>query len=179
MSRCARTIFCALLLGLTSCGGLRQESRGDLGAGGPGGSPPMSTVQAQVFKLILDGNIPQAIEYYKLAAGVEQVPRWLLLMQSAFSAANRVAGPCREVADKIYQAFKQLGQKPEIVEITATEGRFLSWHGKIMMSNNNLHVAVLNAGRIYDAFTGSQGLLWTDYQQAVHVAGVLRYTVVQ
>ncbi|HLL83250.1 MAG TPA: hypothetical protein VK420_11385 [Longimicrobium sp.] len=179
MDRCVRAVACAVLLFLTACGGLRQAPRLDGGGGGAGGQP-LTTLHAQVFKLIVRGEIPQALEYYKLAVGVEQVPRWLLLMQGAFSTANRVAGPCREVADDIYEAFKRLGQSPQIVRIWADGNttRFLSWQGKIMMSNTNTHYAVMNAGRIYDAFTGPQGLAWAEYQALVHSYGALSYSPV-
>jgi hypothetical protein len=177
MERCVRAAVCAVLLCLMACGGLRQAQRQDGGGGGAGGQP-LTTIHAQVFKLIVRGEIPQAIEYYRLAAGVEQVPRWLLLMQGAFSTANRIAGPCREVADDIYEAFKRLGQSPQIVRVSAigNNTNFLSWHGRIVMSNTNSHVAVLNAGRIYDAFTGPQGLAWAEYRAAVHCFGVLSYS---
>jgi hypothetical protein len=177
MERCVRAAVCAVLLCLMACGGLRQAQRQDGGGGGAGGQP-LTTLHAQVFKLIVRGEIPQAIEYYRLAAGVEQVPRWLLLMQGAFSTANRIAGPCREVADDIYEAFKRLGQSPQIVRISATGNPrgFLSWQGKVLIADNNHHVAVLNAGRIYDAFTGPTGMLWAEYQQVVQSPGLLYYT---
>ncbi len=176
MERCVRAVACAVLLCLTACGGVRQTQRLDGGGGGAGGQP-LTTLHAQVFKLIVRGEIPQAIEYYKLAAGVEQVPRWLLLMQGAFSTANRVAGPCRQVADDIYEAFKRLGQSPQIVRVAASNNPrgILSWQGKALMSETNKHFAVMNAGRIYDAFTGPTGMLWAEYQQAVQSPGVLHY----
>ena len=36
------------------------------------------------------------------------------------------------------------------------EGEFSRWKGRRMVSNNNLHVAVMGGGRIYDAYTDLQ-----------------------
>lgn len=39
------------------------------------------------------------------------------------------------------------------------------------MSDNNFHIAVRHGGRIYDAFTGSGGMLEKDYLQRIIMAG--------
>lgn len=53
----------------------------------------------------------------------------------------------------------------------------LSWKGRQLVSDNNFHVAVLSDGRIFDAFTGSVGMTWTEYQAAMAYLGALQYTV--
>jgi hypothetical protein len=46
-----------------------------------------------------------------------------------------------------------------------------------MVSDNNFHVAVMNGGRVYDAYTGAAGMAWAEYQVAMHALGTLQYTV--
>lgn len=70
-----------------------------------------------------------------------------------------------------------MGQNPQIIRISSTGGDMLSWKGRQLVSDNNFHVAVLSDGRIFDAFTGSVGMTWTEYQAAMAYLGALQYTV--
>ncbi len=46
-----------------------------------------------------------------------------------------------------------------------------------MVSDNNFHMAVMNGGGIYDAYTGAAGMIWSQYQAAMWAMGTLHYTV--
>jgi hypothetical protein len=82
------------------------------------------------------------------------------------------------VAQNVAEGFRRLGQNPQVVNITATEGQFLNWQGKFMVSDNNFHQAVLLGDKIYDAYTGSGGMPWPQYQEQMMHLGDLVYTVV-
>lgn len=40
-----------------------------------------------------------------------------------------------------------------------------------------VHVAVVNGGRIFDAYTGAPGMTWAEYQVAMQSMGTLKYAV--
>ncbi|HEX5749192.1 MAG TPA: hypothetical protein VFZ09_23375 [Archangium sp.] len=67
--------------------------------------------------------------------------------------------------------FKNFGGMPEYVRISSSQGQYLSWQNRAIMSDNNFHIAVRYGGRIYDAFTGSGGMLEKDYLQSIIMAG--------
>lgn len=63
------------------------------------------------------------------------------------------------------------------MRVFSDQGRFLSWRGQKMVSDNNFHVAVLNNGKIVDAYTGPAGMTWAEYQVAMQTLGKLEYKV--
>src|SRR5262245_12072831 len=138
----------------------------DLDEGGGVGD----SVRWKTFQLLAAGDIAGAGEYYLLATGATQLPRWMVALQRAFDAANRVAGPCEKVADDILEGFKRLGQNPTLVRFTTTVnsgagGRIsfdLEDGTNVQVSIAGYHVAVRCGERIYDAFTGPTGMLLAD-----------------
>ena len=128
------------------------------------------SIRLRMLALIAQGDIAGAVEYYLLATGASTAPRWLVAMQRAFDAANRVAGPCQRVADAILEGFKKLGQNPAYVRFASQKGNLIGFEvnageslSTVQVSNNGSHVAVQLSGRIYDAFTGPAGLATQDY----------------
>jgi hypothetical protein len=124
----------------------------------------------KVLSMLAEGNVSGAVEYYVVATGARQAPQWLLGLQAAFNASNRVAGPCVEVARKIFEGFSALGENPQYLRITSTESELLAFEVRagvpestLQVSSNNYHVAVRIGSRIYDAFTGPQGLAESEY----------------
>jgi hypothetical protein len=57
------------------------------------------------------------------------------------------------------------------VRVSSTEGEYLSWSSKQIMSDNNVHFAVRSGGRIHDAFTGVSGMLEQEYMASIHALG--------
>jgi hypothetical protein len=98
-------------------------------------------------------------------------------MQQAFTAANQVGRRCEGVANTIAEGFRKLGQNPQLVKVFSDKGEILNWQGQQMVSNNNFHVAVMNGGRIYDAYTGAAGMTWAEYQVAMQTLGTLQHMV--
>jgi len=135
------------------------------------------SIRMKLLAMIARGDVVGAGEYYLLATGASQLPRWLSAMQQAFNAGNQVAGKCEGVANNIAEGFKKLGQNPQLVKVFGDAGQYLSWRGQQMVSNNNFHVAVMNGGRIYDAYTGPAGMTWVEHQAAMQTANNLLYTV--
>jgi hypothetical protein len=146
-------------------------------ANSTGDAPDLNSINMHMLSLIVRGDIAGASEYYLLATGASQVPRWLTTMQQAFNVGNQVAGRCEAVANNIAEGFRKLGQNPQLVKIFGDKGQYLSWQGQKMVSNNNFHVAVMNDGRIFDAYTGPAGMTWVEYQAAIQTANNLFYTV--
>jgi hypothetical protein len=74
------------------------------------------------------------------------------------------------VARKIHEGFSALGKDPRYLKAASTESELLAFEVRagvststVQVSNNNYHVAVRVGSRIYDAFTGPQGLTESEY----------------
>jgi hypothetical protein len=141
-----------------------------------GGIP--DSVRTHTLVLMLRGEVAAAGDYYLLATGASQLPRWFTALQKAFDTASRAPNACQTTANAIAEGFRQLGQSPHLIRISSTAGDMLSWRGRQLVSDNNFHVAVRNDGRIFDAFTGSVGMTWAEYQAAMTYLGTLQYTVI-
>jgi hypothetical protein len=128
------------------------------------------TTRARLLVLLAQGNIPGAIEMWKLHTGRE-APKVLRAMQAAYGAANQVAGACVRVARDVHAGFRELGGKAQYLKFTPPGNTpYLGWEMKagvpkstIQLSDTGMHCAVQFKDRIYDAFTGPQGMLVDDY----------------
>jgi hypothetical protein len=83
----------------------------------------------------------------------------------------RLAQGDRDVARSIHSGFSYFGSAPQYIRISSTQGDFLSWQNRIVMSDNNFHVAVRHGGRIFDAFTGPAGMMEKEYLQNIVLYG--------
>jgi hypothetical protein len=147
----------------------------------PGGTPGVvlasvlaavpDTVRVKMLAAIARGDIAGAISLWQLATNRDTVPPALAALQSAFGLANRVAGPCARVAKDIYQGFKSLGGNPQYLRVSSTEGPFLSWRNRTLMSDNNVHFLVAHEGMLYDAFTGPVGMSRVEYLENLVMRG--------
>jgi len=163
-----------------------------LPGGGPGvalASAPVPTpglwlaaipdsVRLKMLAALARGDIAGAISMWQLATNRDTVPPALAALQSAFSLANRVAGPCGRVAKDIYQGFKSLGGNPQYLRLSSSSGRFLSWQNRTLMSDNNLHFVVEYEGKLYDAFTGPAGMSRAEYLKSLVLRGEPIFTQV-
>jgi hypothetical protein len=104
-------------------------------------------------------------------SGRTDIPKVLQDFQVAFHLTNRALNSCTHVARAIHAGFRHFGGTPEYVRISSTHGQFLSWQNRAIMSDNNFHVAVRHGGKIFDAFTGSGGMLEKDYIRNILMAG--------
>jgi hypothetical protein len=129
------------------------------------------SIRLKLLAAIARGDIAGAIALWQAETGTNTVPRTLQAFQAAFNAANRIAGPCAQVAKDIYEGFKFLGGQPEYVRISSTGGTYLSWQSRILMSDNNMHSVVRYGGKLYDAFTGPAGMVESEYLEQLHYAG--------
>jgi len=130
-----------------------------------------NSIRLKLLAALAQGDIAGAVSLWQVHTGRNTVPKALQALQAAFSSANRVAGPCARVARDIYDGFKFFGGEPQYVHISSTGGSYLSWQSRIMMSNNNAHLAVRHGGKIYDAFTGPAGIIEPEYLKNIHYAG--------
>ncbi|HEX5754234.1 MAG TPA: hypothetical protein VFZ09_49080 [Archangium sp.] len=129
------------------------------------------TVRLKMLAAMARGDIAGAISMWQLATNRDTVPPALAALQSAFGLANRVAGSCGRVAKDISQGFKFLGGTPQYLRISSTQGDFLSWQSRTLMSDNNRHFLVEYEGRFYDAFTGPAGMSRAEYLKHVVLRG--------
>lgn len=129
------------------------------------------SVRLKVLAAIARGDIAGAISMWQLATNRDTVPPALAALQSAFSLTNRMAGPCARVAKDIYQGFKSLGGNPQYLRISSTQGTFLSWQNRTLMSDNNIHFLVEYEGKLYDAFTGPAGMPRIEYLKNLVMRG--------
>jgi len=164
---------------LLACATLHPLDPEDSGGGGG------DSIRLKTLQLLVAGDLEGAGEYYLLATGASQLPRWFVAFQSAFSVANRIAGPCQRVADDIAEGFKRLGQSPTLVTFTtnvkdgnaARIGFDLGSGQTAQVSVAGYHVAVRCGERIYDAFTGPTGMLVAEYIQQL-IPGMQSFPVV-
>ncbi|HEX5747198.1 MAG TPA: hypothetical protein VFZ09_13225 [Archangium sp.] len=85
-----------------------------------GGVP--DSVRTHTLVLILRGEVAAAGDYYLLATGASQLPRWFTALQKAFDTASRAPNACQSTANAIAEGFRQLGQSPQLIRISSTAG---------------------------------------------------------
>jgi hypothetical protein len=127
------------------------------------------TLRARMLTALGRGDLAGAVSMWELEMG-RSAPKWLHAFQSAFSLDNRRAGPCIEVARSIATGFKHLGGKPSFIKLTSRGSDYLAFEVRageplstVQLSNRSIHVVVQFRDKIYDAFTGPQGLTMDEY----------------
>jgi hypothetical protein len=127
------------------------------------------TLRTRMLASLAQGDLAGAVSMWELEMG-RSAPRWLQAFQSAFSSDNRKAGPCIEVARSIATGFRHLGGKPSFIKFTSRGSDYLAFEVRageplstVQLSNQSIHVVVQLRNRIYDAFTGPQGLTMDEY----------------
>jgi hypothetical protein len=137
-------------------------------------------LQARIYYLIARGQLSEAGELLLLETGASKLPDWFIKLQNAFSAAGQRVGECERVASTIADGFRRVGENPQIVRVFSSPAGagFLNWGGKQLVSMNNVHYAVMNGGRVFDAFTGAKGMTWAEYSSTMMSFGQLVYVVV-
>lgn len=147
------------------------------------------STRAKMLAALARGDIPAAIVAWQANTGRQNIPQWLGNLQAAFQVANQRAGPCKQVAQSIFEGFKQLGKDPNYLhfrtsgthktanligfEVRAGEPRSL-----VQVSNNSTHYAVQVGNRVYDAFTGPAGLEVSEYLKRLLSPGTITYEAV-
>jgi hypothetical protein len=129
------------------------------------------SIRLKMLALLAEGDIPGAIALWQVHTGRTDVPQVLQDLHVAFQVTSRALNSCTHVARTIHAGFRYFGGRPEYVRISSTQGQYLSWQNRAIMSDNNFHVAVRHGGKIFDAFTGSGGMLEKDYLQSLIMAG--------
>ncbi len=132
----------------------------------------VDSVTASFWRAIATGNTAEALAIMEAAAvsgiqiaarrGVQAIASMLVSIYTKYPAA---AMKCDEAARLAAKAFKALGQNPTTIRITdkfRAEFFFMA-DGKTRFSETGVHLAVLVNGRVYDALTGSAGMLYADY----------------
>jgi hypothetical protein len=107
----------------------------------------------------------------------------LTSLQTAYTAANQVAGQCQEVARTLYSAYDQLGQKPEYIAFRARGGidymTFDLLSGKnAPVTRTGYHVAIKLGDTIRDAYTGPLGMKLSDYLARLHALQGVEWQIV-
>ncbi|WP_309890855.1 hypothetical protein [Archangium sp.] len=127
------------------------------------------TLRTRMLASLAQGDVTGAISIWELEMG-RQAPQWILLFQSAFSRENQRAGPCIEVARNIAAGFRHLGGKPTLIRFTSRGSDYLAFEVRagdprstVQLSDRSLHVVVQFRDKIYDAFTGPEGLTMEEY----------------
>lgn len=109
-------------------------------------------------------------------------------MQSAYSASNRVMGACIHVGRNIFNGFKAFGGDPPYVRFSPPGSPpVLGWEVRageplstIQVSDIGRHYAVMLNGKVYDAFTGPEGMLLNEYlKRLLAPGGLVRWEVVR
>lgn len=145
------------------------------------------TVRLKMLAALARGDIAGAISLWQLQTNRSTVPAALQAMQSAYSVANRTMGPCIQVARDISNGFKAFGGSPQYVRFMPPgKPPYLGWEMRagdpkstIQISDMGTHYAVMMKDKIYDAFTGPEGMVLSEYlKRLVAHDGVPRWEVV-
>jgi hypothetical protein len=135
------------------------------------------------------GDIQGAIALWQIHTGQQNIPAWLRAFQTAFSAENQKAGPCIDVAKRVFEGFRKLGGDPTYLKFTSEgsqrganllgfEMRAGDSRSTVQISENFVHFAVRLDNRIYDAFTGPRGLEMGEYMRRLVSPGSITSQVV-
>lgn len=142
----------------------------------------MESTRARLLAALARGDISAAIVAYEADTG-RSAPAWLTNLQTAYSAANQVAGKCQEVARTLYTAYDRLGQKPEYIAFRA-RGQidymtFDLLNGKnAPVTRTGYHVAIKLGDTIRDAYTGPLGMTLQDYLARLHALRGVEWQIV-
>lgn len=129
------------------------------------------SIRIKMLGALVRGDIRGAISLWQLHTNRDKAPAALQAMQDAYSVANRAMGPCMQVAKDIFSGFKAFGGSPQYIRfVPPGKVPYLGWEMRggdprstIQVSDLGKHYAVMVNGRIYDAFTGSEGMLLNEY----------------
>lgn len=81
--------------------------------------------------------------------------------------ASQFVGNCQPVAQSLFNAFKAAGLNPTFVRLYSGASNLnihtVSTRFNAAVSTNGTHYAVQLGGRIYDAFTGLNGIAANQY----------------
>ncbi|MDC0707913.1 hypothetical protein POL68_05470 [Stigmatella sp. ncwal1] len=142
----------------------------------------MESTRAVVLAALARGDIVGAIAAYEIHVG-RRAPEWLRSLQTAYSTQSQQIGKCQEVARVIHTAYSKLGKAPEFIAVRANQNRqYMSFDmpdGKALpVTKNGYHAAVKIGDIVYDAFTGSSGMRWSDYLARLNAPNGIHATVV-
>lgn len=145
------------------------------------------SVRLKMLAALARGDLAGAISLWQLHTNRDTVPAALQAMQSAYNVANRAMGPCIQVARDISNGFKFFGGNPQYVRFMPP-GRapYLGWEMRagdpkstIQISDMGRHYAVMMKDKVYDAFTGPEGMVLGEYlKRLVAHGGVPRWEMV-
>lgn len=91
-------------------------------------------------------------------------PRFVEWVQRLMNRYPASSLKCDKLANGVYKAFQKVGAKPQIIEITDSQGaRFFFTDGGMKFAESGFHRAVRVGDRIYDALTGINGLTSAEY----------------
>jgi RHS repeat-associated protein len=123
----------------------------------------LSSAKARVMVLLAQGNVAEAIliaEAAGLAIGtrLQQIQASIQALQSRFPL---VSNSCERLAQGTYNAFNALKLNPEFIKISNTAQTPYIYIGDKYVTHQ--HFAVRVGDRVYDAFTGANGMLYSQY----------------
>ena len=130
--------------------------------------------------LILEGQLGEALVIARgvaqqfgaqvLAGGIganlialnNMIQRTLQQMQGR---AGQFVGNCQEIARGFFDIFKSLGMNPQVVQLKSQADYIMTSNPNFggAVSQNGLHWGIQIQGRVYDAFTGLQGVPVDQY----------------
>lgn len=134
------------------------------------------TTRLKMLVAVGRGDIEGAIVLWQAHTGQQNIPAWFRAFQTAFSAENQKAGPCIDVAKRVFEGFRKLGGEPTYLKFTSEgsqrganllgfEMRAGDSRSTVQISENFIHFAVRLENRVYDAFTGPRGLEMGEYMR--------------
>jgi hypothetical protein len=129
------------------------------------------TVRLKMLAALARGDIAGAISLWQLHANRNTVPAALQAMQSAYNVVNRTMGPCKQVARDISNGFKAFGGSPQYIQFKPPgKVPYLAWEMRagdpkstLQISDMGKHYAVMMKDKVYDAFTGPEGMVLSEY----------------
>lgn len=145
------------------------------------------SVRLKMLAALARGDIAGAISLWQLHTNRDTLPAALQAMQSAYNVANRAMGPCKQVARDISNGFRAFGGSPRYVRFNPPgKVPYLGWEMRagdpkstIQISDMGRHYAVMMKDKVYDAFTGPEGMVLGEYlKRLIAHDGVPRWEMV-
>jgi hypothetical protein len=140
----------------------------------------IDSLKAKVLAYIAQGNIAEATALassggLKIASKLSQLPNTITSIVNRYPLAS---DKCGQAAKNIYNAFQKVGANPQFWRI----GNIKSVSPRIMIGEKYSayeHFVVRVGDKVYDAYTGAQGMAVSAYQSMLNTANGGAYTFQQ
>ena len=125
----------------------------------------LDTLRARVIALAAQGDFVQAIGLAESGLLTGIAAKYQTIVSSIQSLITRYPAysrKCVQLANNIYKTLKSADIKPQILQLKGTTEYLIDGAGKVF-SEIGKHYIVKVGNRVFDAFTGADGMVYSEY----------------